>query len=90
MKKAIVSSLQFPCLYLDGHNNPGFSGDPVVFYDNNQKLFKICGIVSSYINQCSKIAINGQIQNEAISLENTGIFIAHHINPIKDLIDELQ
>ena len=38
-------------IYLDGHNNPGFSGGPIVFRDlsqNNAWVFKVVGVVSGY------------------------------------------
>jgi hypothetical protein len=38
-------------IYLDGHNNPGFSGGPIVFRDlsqNNTWVFKVVGVVSGY------------------------------------------
>jgi hypothetical protein len=38
-------------LYLDGHNNPGFSGGPIVFRDldhNEAWIFKVTGVVSGY------------------------------------------
>jgi len=37
-------------LFLDGHNNPGFSGGPIVFRDFNQQgyVMKVAGVVSGY------------------------------------------
>jgi hypothetical protein len=38
-------------MYLDGHNNPGFSGGPIVFRDldhNEAWIFKVAGVVSGY------------------------------------------
>jgi hypothetical protein len=38
-------------IYLDGHNNPGFSGGPIVYRDlsqNNAWVFKVVGVVSGY------------------------------------------
>jgi hypothetical protein len=44
VKKAILSALNIEdgILYLDGYNNPGFSGGPVVFWDYDKKSFKNC------------------------------------------------
>lgn len=38
-------------MYLDGHNNPGFSGGPIVFRDLDHMeawVFKVVGVVSGY------------------------------------------
>ena len=35
-------------LYLDAHNNVGFSGGPVVFWHEKSKSFRVCGVVSGY------------------------------------------
>lgn len=35
-------------LYIDGHNNRGFSGGPIVFYHDKSKRFRVAGVVSSF------------------------------------------
>jgi len=37
-------------LYLDGQNNPGFSGGPIVFRDlkNPAVIYKLTGVVSAF------------------------------------------
>lgn len=51
VKKAIVSCLQTKenggkIVYLDGHNNPGFSGGPVVFRETNTIDYKVMSVIS--------------------------------------------
>jgi hypothetical protein len=54
IKKAIWSaSLQTSngsIIFLDGHNNPGFSGGPIVFRDFGQSgyVMKVAGVISGY------------------------------------------
>ncbi len=53
VKAGIISRLgigDMPTLYLDGHNNPGFSGGPVVFSPGGQpgNRLHVAGVVSHY------------------------------------------
>jgi len=63
-------------LLLDGHNNPGFSGGPVVFMDRfstpKNKWF-IAGVVSAYVNQNKQMITPLGVLNYD---ENSGIIIA--------------
>jgi hypothetical protein len=56
-KKAVSSAMETggnpnsgAKIYLDGHNNPGFSGAPIVFRDIDQSnyVMKVAGVVSGY------------------------------------------
>lgn len=42
---------------LDGYNNPGFSGSPVVFHDQSDPPFtyKVAGVVSSFMYEATRI-----------------------------------
>jgi len=44
-------------IWLDGHNNPGFSGGPIVFRDllRNDFVYKVAGIVSGYTPELTPI-----------------------------------
>ena len=53
VKKGIVSALfqdDANDLLLDGHNNPGFSGGPVV-YEDTEGALKVAGVVSGYLSK---------------------------------------
>ena len=78
VKKAIVSAINNPVIYLDGHNNPGFSGGPLVFWDYAEKRRKIMGVISGYYPH----RIPGTDYPE-----NSGIGIAYNIQYAKDLIN---
>ena len=54
VKKAIVSAMQFGDvrkLLLDGHNNPGFSGGPVLYQSATDRdgSMTVIGVVSGYL-----------------------------------------
>ena len=71
IKKSIVSSINKEIIYLDGHNNRGFSGGPVTITNKDNKT-QIIGVVSSYL---------GDSVNKT---ENSGIFVAYNISLIFD------
>lgn len=88
VKKATVSALQYPIIYLDGHNNPGFSGGPVMFWDHKEKKRKICGVISAYLSQAGEIK-RIETTTKEFYQENSGIGVAYSIKPVTDLITEL-
>jgi len=56
IKSGILSALDIRnenavTLYLDGHNNPGFSGGPIVFLSNTTRRFHVAGVVSGFRNE---------------------------------------
>ncbi|MFH4965675.1 serine protease [Gaetbulibacter sp. M235] len=89
VKKGILSAIfmEPPAKYMliDGHNNPGFSGGPVVFKEGNSNVFNVCGIISSYRFELQETYLNNkptQIKLKA----NTGIVIAYTIDNAIELI----
>ncbi len=90
VKKAIVSCMMFEndmqIFFLDGHNNPGFSGGPVIFKEPNSNGFKVASVISGYRYAKEPIYQNGA----AVPLElraNTGIVISYGIKHAIDLIE---
>jgi S1-C subfamily serine protease len=74
-------------LLLDGINNPGFSGGPVVFTEPNQRDFKVAAVISGY--RFSEEPTYHQNQETQISVRaNTGIIIAYSIENAVDLIKQ--
>lgn len=73
IKKCIVSAVNKQTIFLDGHNNRGFSGGPVVTVDNKNAV-KIIGVVSGFL---------GDDQNKT---ENSGIFYANNISLITEMM----
>ena len=90
VKKGIVSAMQFgdvKTLLLDGHNNPGFSGGPVVYQSTTDRegSMTVVGVVSGYLKTSEPVY---NASNEAtLSYDyNTGIVAAHFIDHATDLI----
>lgn len=89
VKKATLSglggTLDRPIMFLDGINNPGFSGGPVVSLFRGVQNPVIIGIISAYRTQPAPIFYKGK-QLELVHRENTGIIIAYGIKPVIDAI----
>lgn len=76
VKKACMSGMLSPSpsiLFLDGHNNPGFSGGPVCFKRGGDKLFSIAGVVSGYRYDEAPLFDKDNHQTNFYIKENTGI-----------------
>lgn len=85
IKKGIISAIDFEGNYLliDGYNNKGFSGAPVVFrhYPYTSNEYYIAGIISSYKPEYSKVYI-AQQETDLISEMNSGIITAYSITKV--------
>lgn len=92
VKKAILACLHLTeddtkVLFLDGYNNPGFSGGPVIFKEGNSSTFKVAGVISSYIQE-KKSIYQGNQPIPLVYQDNTGIIIAYGIQHAVDIIDQ--
>ncbi len=88
VKKGILSAMFFndpgKFFFIDGHNNPGFSGGPVVFKEVNTNEFKVAGIIHGYQPEYEEKGGNlVPIQNT-----NSGIIKAYSINNAIDIISQ--
>ena len=99
LKSAKISAGNQDFLYLDGHNNSGFSGGPVLFqkdtfgvsrdnsiYINSQNPLKIAGVVSGYIQE----EIDGDIIQTSRGVKskiNSGIMIVYRIEHAIKIIE---
>ncbi len=70
-------------IFLDGQNNPGFSGGPIVIVDLDRKS-RIIGVVSGYINDSEKKIPTPM--GDLHTLENSGIVKAYSINHAIEII----
>lgn len=89
VKKAVFSGMLKPSpslLFLDGHNNPGFSGGPVCYKKAGSTFFSIAGVISGY--EFEKKFVFNEETNTQIPLyvkENAGIIRASDISFALDL-----
>lgn len=72
--------------YIDGFNNPGFSGGPVVFLDKNDNRWKVLGVIQGYENERAQVRV-GRGYVETPILVNSGILVAYDIQYALDAID---
>ena len=93
VKKGVLSMVEFGEGYilLDGHNNPGFSGGPIVFCQNNHgNDFSVAGVVSGYRYAREPIYKNEEPEEKEPPIgyyrSNTGIVLAYDIKHALDLI----
>jgi hypothetical protein len=90
IKRALVSSVQGNVDFLDGMNNPGFSGGPVVIKDVYSKQYKILGVISGYHPQSDSIVRKSKDTVEVIKYqENSGIIYCYPIQDVKSILDSL-
>ena len=79
-------------LWLDGHNNKGFSGGPIIYKDVNgsggfEQPWKIAGVVSGYVNE--EVEIEGADGNVIGFVKgNSGILAGVGIEIALDMINE--
>lgn len=79
VKRATVSLLDDKLFLLDGHNNPGFSGGPVVFRRPNEHQFSVAAVVSGY--RYVDEPIHGSSEAGQLTYQyNTGIVEAYSID----------
>jgi hypothetical protein len=73
-------------MFLDGHNNPGFSGGPVLFAKGGQgPANQVAGVISGYLSEWKTVIVNGQT-TPAQTQENSGIVQVVAITHALDLI----
>jgi len=90
IKKAIVSCILFKdndvqVVLLDGHNNPGFSGAPVVFAEPNRRNYKVASVICGFRATEEPIFEDGRA-TPFVYKSNTGIVVSYGIKHAVDLI----
>jgi hypothetical protein len=92
VKKGIISSFvsdstKMTQIFLDGHNNPGFSGGPVVIINygtESQHKMRIIGVISAYLNEEKIIKTPlGNFKNN----ENSGIVLSYAFDHVFEIIE---
>jgi hypothetical protein len=98
LKSGIVSAVddrdpEANLLYLDGHNNPGFSGGPIVFWHSESRRFRVAGVVRGYRNEALPVIKRknlddprAQAHNDLYTRANSGIVIGYDIRHIVEAI----
>jgi hypothetical protein len=72
------TNLNAVVFYVDGFNNPGFSGGPILYWDFTGREYRIIGVVKGYREDTAKTIVNGVHVNTQL-LVNSGILIGYSI-----------
>ena len=77
-------------LWIDGHNNEGFSGGPVVFQpaqaaSREECRWKIAGVISGYVTAPVEIRTMAGQQAAAVAISNAGLLRAIPIKTVHEL-----
>ncbi len=75
--------------YIDGFNNPGFSGGPVVYIDNTKRDWHIFAVIQGYRPESVKTKIKGKPVDTGL-LVNSGILLAYPLDYALKAIDAEQ
>ena len=94
VKSGVLSGIEYgkpPRLWVDGHNNPGFSGGPLIFIPPQEQFakgraYRVAGIVSGYRLQGQPV-YDQEGHQIGLSSENSGIVLAYGIQGALDLIE---
>ena len=93
VKKATLSALdarqsdRLSLFYLDGINNPGFSGGPVVI-PNVQGPPKLFAVISGFKSEWLPLYVQGRPSADVVQ-SNTGIIVAYDIRHALDVLPAL-
>jgi S1-C subfamily serine protease len=74
-------------LYIDGFNNPGFSGGPIIYWSFSDHIIQILGVVKGYQPESAKVMVNG-VQQDTALLVNSGILIGYSVKHAFDAIEQ--
>lgn len=97
VKAGVLSSMGFDrsgkTILLDGHNNPGFSGGPIVFIPNGNHPasgieFRVAGIVSGYPSYLEPVVDSDRKETGLFVENNPGIVLGYNISHATDLISK--
>ncbi len=94
----IVSGFQFAgaggaySIWVDGHNNRGFSGGPVVYQPTqaptlDECRWKIAGLISGYVNDPIEVKSVTGGPTAAVAIANAGLLRAVPMRVVRALID---
>jgi hypothetical protein len=94
VKSGIISAIDSrnpgaTILYLDGQNNPGFSGGPIVFWHAESAMFRVAGVVGGYRNEALPVLKRKDLSkpqasayNDLYTRANSGIVVGYDIGHI--------
>lgn len=100
LKSSILSAIDSQqkdsvIFFLDGQNNPGFSGGPIVFRDTKSGQFRVAAVVKGYRNEGFPVVKEKDLQNPNAKAHddlwtrgNSGIVVGYSIAHIVQAIQK--
>ena len=74
-------------VYIDGFNNPGFSGGPIIYWDLATHTYGILGVIKGFRDDTAKLMVNGaQVDTELVV--NSGILVGYSIQHAIQAIEQ--
>jgi len=94
IKKGIISGWvkngTYFLYFLDGHNNPGFSGGPALCIDSNTQKPVIFGVISGYYFESKPVKNKKEQDEETHIQENSGIVKCYPTAAVKQIIANIK
>ena len=102
IKAGILSAMdsrnpQSVVLYVDGHNNSGFSGGPIVFRPSPNLPFRVAAVVKGFRNEFTPVVKRESLKDQNASAyedlytrANSGIIVGHSIDHIVKAITDAE
>lgn len=87
VKKALVSALDANVYLLDGHNNAGFSGGPVVFVPSASRRLRVAAVISGF-QYVEEPVFESGTETPLVYRDNTGIIVSYSVNHAIGLIQQ--
>ncbi len=73
-------------MYIDGFNNPGFSGGPIICWQFSKRVYRIIGVVQGYRTDKAKVMVNDKPVDTGL-LVNSGILVGYSITHAIEAIE---
>jgi len=75
-------------MLIDGHNNRGFSGGPVVFQKTLGGEFFVCGVIHGYMQDIGDVVpVPTENDTKLVAMQNSGIMKVYSIEHALELIN---
>jgi hypothetical protein len=74
-------------VYIDGFNNPGFSGGPIIYWDLGTHTYGILGVIKGYRDDTAKLMVNGGKVDTQLVV-NSGILVGYSIQHAIQAIEQ--
>jgi len=88
VKHAIISAFTEKIVFLDGINNIGFSGGPVVVKDGKDNRLKICCVVTAYYPEYNSIEKKAGSKIDSLRYySNSGIIFSYPLRRVDDILN---